>query len=129
MRALFYSRNSYKLFGSWVMCVSRSTNCTLHFLPIQVAPRTALLSSCEGGLRKCNSVANHCFVFMYMYMYVCMCTFVCIILNKQFSVILGGLKQRKINNLREEDNLQREDKRPIPKVSFVRRFNCITRPV
>ena len=71
MSALFYFCNSYKLFGSWVMCVSRPTNCTLRSLPIQVAPRTALLSSCEGGLRKCNSVASHCFVFMYDCVLLC----------------------------------------------------------
>ena len=29
-------------------------------------------------------------------------------------------------NLRDRDNLQLKDKRPVPKVSFVRRFDCTT---
>ena len=29
-------------------------------------------------------------------------------------------------NLRDRDNLRAKDKRPVPKVSFVRRLDCIT---
>ena len=30
-------------------------------------------------------------------------------------------------NLRDRDNLRREDKSPVPKVSSLRRFDCISR--
>ena len=40
-------------------------------------------------------------------------------------IILGGDTRQILNNLREEDNLQREDKSAAPKVSSLRRFYCI----
>ena len=33
--------------------------------------------------------------------------------------------QSNVMNLRDRDNLRRKDKKPVPKVSFVRRFDCI----
>ena len=40
-------------------------------------------------------------------------------------IILGGDTTQILNNLREEDNLRREDKSAVPKVSSLRRFHCI----
>ena len=39
-------------------------------------------------------------------------------------IILGGDTRQILNNLREEDNLRREDKSAVPKVSSLRRFHC-----
>ena len=39
---------------------------------------------------------------------------------------LNMLEMKITVNLRDRDNLRRKDKRPVPKVSFVRRFNCIS---
>lgn len=74
---------SYKLFGSWEVCVSivcsyksRSTDCTLHSLPSTGHSQDcALLSNCECDRRKSN--CSHCFVYMYI---LCFCVYVHIII-------------------------------------------------
>ena len=38
---------------------------------------------------------------------------------------LNNIYNQNMVNLRDRDNLRRKDKRPVPKVSFVRRFDCI----
>ena len=45
--------------------------------------------------------------------------------HKIFNHSRGDTRQI-LNNLREEDNLRREDKSVVPKVSSLRRFHCIT---
>ena len=40
----------------------------------------------------------------------------------------GGDTRQILNNLREEDNLRREDNSAVPKVSSLRRFYCIQSP-
>ena len=37
---------------------------------------------------------------------------------------LNNIYNQNMVNLRDRDNLRRKDKRPVPKVSFVRRFDC-----
>ena len=37
---------------------------------------------------------------------------------------LNNIYKQNMVNLRDRDNLRRKDKRPVPKVSFVRRFDC-----
>ena len=56
--------------------------------------------------------------------------------ESQHTTVLSGVPQtyqdfkdfpiRLKGNLREEDNLSTRDKWPVPNVSFVRRFYCIT---
>ena len=48
-----------------------------------------------------------------------------LILSTQLLIILGMIQNLNTVNLRDRDNLRRKDKRPVPKVSFVRRFDCI----
>ena len=45
--------------------------------------------------------------------------------HKIFNHSGGGDTRQILNNLREEDNLRREDKSAVPKVSSLRRFHCI----
>ena len=84
---------------------------------IQVAPRTALCSAAVRVVVESVTLQLVSAFLTSMHVYF-------LYVNNQFSVILGEFKQQIINNLREEDNLCREDKKPVPKVSFVRRFNC-----